>query len=202
MPRESSTPLRSARNDFTAVLLAGGQSRRMSTDKAMFLFGGKPLWQIQLQTLRKLEPEEIFVSARVDPSWRPEDVQFIADVPPSRGPLSGLAASLNRMNTSHLLVLAVDMPWMTGTYLKLLRAQIEPGRGVVPKVVDRAEPLAAIYPREAASEFRDALTGTDLSLQSLVRNLVAAGKLCEISVTQPEKKLFLNLNTPSDLPSA
>ena len=95
MPRDSSTPLRSRfANDLSAVLLAGGESRRMGTDKATFLFRGKPLWQVQLETLRKLRPAEIFLSARTDPSWRPDDVQFIADVPPSCGPLSGLAASL------------------------------------------------------------------------------------------------------------
>src|SRR4029078_11881654 len=101
MLRDSSTPLRSARNDVSAVLLAGGESRRMGTDKATFLFRGKPLWQVQLETLRRLRPEEIFVSARTDPSWRPAYVQFIADIQPSCGPLSGLAPSLQKMHTGH-----------------------------------------------------------------------------------------------------
>src|SRR5215472_14158425 len=87
---------------LSAVLFAGGESRRMGTDKATFLFRGKPLWQIQLETLRKLRPKEIFVSARIDPPWRCDGILFVADVPPSRGPLSGLAASVNRMSTSHL----------------------------------------------------------------------------------------------------
>ena len=69
---------------FSAVLLAGGESRRMGTDKATFLFHGKPLWQVQLETLRKLRPAEIFLSARTEPAWRTDDVQFIADIPPSR----------------------------------------------------------------------------------------------------------------------
>src|SRR5580765_2506968 len=51
---------------LSAVLLAGGESRRMGTDKATFLFRGKPLWQVQLETLRRLRPAEIFVSARTD----------------------------------------------------------------------------------------------------------------------------------------
>ena len=44
---------------ISAVLLAGGESRRMGKDKATLFFGGKPLWQIQLELLRKLEPSEI-----------------------------------------------------------------------------------------------------------------------------------------------
>ncbi len=185
---------------ISAVLLAGGESRRMGSDKAAVLFRGEPLWRIQLNTLKELKPVEIFVSARSDPIWRPRNVRFVEDIPPSRGPLSGLAASLDRMSTSHLLALAIDMPRMTETYLKFLCAQIKPGQGILPKIGNRAEPLAAIYPREAAIDFREALTGADFSLQALVCDLVAAGKVLEMSVPEHEKKLFLNVNAPSDLP--
>ena len=51
---------------ISAVLLAGGESRRMGKDKATLSFQGKPLWQIQLELLRQLMPQEIFVSARSD----------------------------------------------------------------------------------------------------------------------------------------
>ena len=201
MPRNSSGPLRSVRNVLSAVLLAGGESRRMGTDKATFVFRGRPLWQNQFELLRKLKPTEIFISAKTDPKWRPHDVTFVGDFPPSRGPLSGLAASVNRMSTSHLMALAIDMPWMSSEYLEFLYAQIGPGRGVLPKIGDRAEPLAAIYPREASIEIAKALAGTDFSLQSLACDLVAIGKLRAVPVTQQEKKFFRNLNELSDLQS-
>ena len=188
--------------NISAVLLAGGESRRMGTDKATLLFRGKPLWQVQLETLRKLAPKQIFVSSRSDPPWRCDDVLFVADVPLSRGPLSGLAASMDRMSTSYLLALALDMPWMSHRYLEFLCAHIEPGRGVLPKIGDRAEPLAAIYPREAAIEIRNALRGPDFSLHSLTGDLLAARKLRELSVSEPDMKLFLNMNVPADMPSA
>jgi molybdopterin-guanine dinucleotide biosynthesis protein A len=187
---------------ISAVLLAGGESRRMGEDKATLLFQGKPLWQIQLDLLHELEPAEILISARLDPAWRPTNVRFVPDAFPSRGPLSGVAASLDRISTAHLLVLAIDMPWMTEEYLKLLCTRFAPGRGVIPIIDNRAEPLAAIYPRETAIDFRTALRGADFSLQSLVRDLVATGKLQEISVAEPDRKFFLNVNARSDLASA
>ena len=64
---------------------------------------------------------------------------------------------------------------------------------------NRAEPLAAVYPREAEIDFRTALAGTDFSLQNVVRRLVTSGKLLEISVTEQEKRLFRNVNNVSDL---
>jgi molybdenum cofactor guanylyltransferase len=185
--------------NISAVLLAGGESRRMGTDKAALLFGGKPLWQIQLDLLWKLDPTEILVSARTDPSWRPSAVQFVADLAPSRGPLSGLTASLSRIRTGHLLALAVDMPFMTERYLRSLCDQIESGRGVLPIIGDRAEPLAAIYPADGYVDLVAALSGTEFSLQTLTKKLVETGKLKALSVTKEEQKLFENLNEPADL---
>jgi molybdopterin-guanine dinucleotide biosynthesis protein A len=185
--------------NVTGALLAGGESRRMGRDKAMLLLRGEPLWQIQLELLRKLGPTEIFVSARTDPVWRPADVPFVADDPPSRGPLSGLASSLAKMRNTHLLALAIDMPFMTEKYLKLLCNQIAPRRGVIPKIEDRFEPLAAIYPQEALANVRRALSGTDFSLQTVAARLAAAGKLHVTLVTSKERKLFSNVNEPVDL---
>jgi molybdopterin-guanine dinucleotide biosynthesis protein A len=185
--------------NISAELLAGGQSRRMGKDKATLRFRGKPLWQTQVELLRKLEPTEIFVSARTDPPWRPADVQFVADDPPSRGPLSGLAASLARIRTKHLLALAIDMPFMTEKYLRSLCKQTERSRGVIGKIEDRLEPLAAIYPQEALTDFRRALSGEDFSLQPVASDLVETGTLLQIDVSRSERKLFLNVNALSDL---
>jgi molybdenum cofactor guanylyltransferase len=188
--------------NISAVLLAGGESTRMGKDKATLLFRGKPLWKIQLELLWKLEPTEIFVSARTDPAWRPANVHFVADDPPSCGPLSGLAAALARMRAKRLLALAIDMPFMTEKYLRFLCDQIEPGRGVLPKIDNRAEPLAAIYPQEALANVQSALSGKDFSLQTVTGRLIAAGKLQVMPVTLQERKLFRNVNELADLRSS
>jgi len=184
---------------LSAALLAGGESRRMGRDKATQIFRGRPLWQRQLETLQCVKANEIFVSAKRDPAWRPDRVDFVADANPSRGPLSGIAAVLSHSASDHLLVLAIDMPFMTGEYLDRLIRQIRPGRGVVPMIEDRAEPLAAIYPRACGSEMQAMLGGLDFSLQSVIRNLVATDQLLLVPVSPSETALFRNLNEPSDL---
>lgn len=183
---------------ISAVLLAGGESRRMGKDKASIFFRGRPLWQNQVDLLCTLQPEGIFLSARTDPPWRPWGVQFVPDEPPSRGPLSGLAATLARISTDHLLALAIDLPLMTENYLRVIYSLIEPGRGVLPMIDNRAEPLVAIYPKSTAPDFMTALSGSDFSLQSLTKKLVQAGKLSPVNVLQGERNLFRNLNKLSD----
>lgn len=185
--------------NISAVLLAGGESRRMGQDKATLVFEGKPLWEIQLDLLRKLRPTEIFLSARSDPLWRPADVHFVSDQTPSRGPLSGLAATLPRIRTDHLLALAIDMPLMTEDFLRSLSNLIKPSCGVVPMIGNRAEPLAAIYPKGADSNVIAALSGPDFSLRSLAKKLIATGKLRLVSVSKNEENYFRNINKPDDL---
>jgi molybdopterin-guanine dinucleotide biosynthesis protein A len=184
---------------ISAVLLSGGESRRMGKDKATIIFRGRPLWQTQLDLLRKLDPAEIFVSARTDPVWRPDEYTFVADESPSRGPLSGIAAALKQIHSNHLLVLAIDMPFMSETYLRSLCDLVAPGCGVVPKIEDRFEPLAAIYPRKALADFEKALASDDFSLQTLTTRLIESGKLHAISVVDEARAFFWNLNQPSDL---
>jgi molybdopterin-guanine dinucleotide biosynthesis protein A len=184
---------------ISAALLAGGESRRMGRDKATILLRGKPLWQRQLELLGELDPAEILVSARADPAWRPNKCKFVADKTPSCGPLSGIAAALDQMESNHLLVLAIDLPFMTKRYLRLLCDQVEPGIGVLAKMDDRMEPLAAIYPQESAVDFQDALKGPDFSLQTVTKRLVEDGKLRALPVALEERELFRNLNEPRDL---
>jgi molybdopterin-guanine dinucleotide biosynthesis protein A len=183
----------------SAVLLAGGKSRRMGEDKATIVFRNAPLWRNQLDLLQKLQLQELFISAQTDPPWRPADIKFVPDDQPSCGPLSGIAAALSRMSGDHLLALAIDMPFMAESYLRSLCQKVERGRGVVPLIENRAEPLAAIYPRDAYDDVVGALCGTDFSLQALVGKLVAAGKLQPIQVSEKEKAFFRNLNEPGDL---
>lgn len=98
---------------LTAVLLAGGESQRMGRDKATLILDGEPLWSRQLRILRELQPEKMLISARARPAWCPPEIETVLDAPPSRGPLSGLAAALKRIETTHLLALAIDVPQMT-----------------------------------------------------------------------------------------
>jgi molybdenum cofactor guanylyltransferase len=187
---------------LTAVLLAGGESRRMGTDKAVIVFRDQPLWQRQIELLRGLQPEKTFVSARKEPSWLPGEVELLLDEPPSRGPVSGLTKALERMPTSHLAVLAVDMPFMTSEQMQVAWNLATVGCGVLPVIGHRAEPLAAIYPREAASDFSAALAGDDFSLQRLSRKLVEEDKLRVLHVAPADEGLYRSVNDPDDLKGA
>lgn len=184
---------------LTAVLLAGGESRRMGTDKASLKYGGEPLWERQLRLLRGLELQALWVSARTRPAWCPHATEVVLDESPSRGPLSGIAGAFARIATSHLLALAVDMPRMSLEHLNKLRSLISPGSGVIPVNDGWFEPLCAIYPVQAAAEAARILTQSDTSMQRFVGLLCRQQLLRQYELYEGERALYQNVNTAADL---
>jgi molybdopterin-guanine dinucleotide biosynthesis protein A len=184
----------------SAILLAGGRSRRMGVDKATVQIEGEPLWQRQIGILRGMPVESVRLSVNSVPAWRPVEVEVIADTSPSRGPLSGVAAGLGRLKTSHLLVLAIDLPRMTAEHLRKLWRMARPGVGVIPQNGEYFEPLCAIYPVEALALAEQMLNAGDASLQTLARKLVDCSQARIHRLREPEAALYLNMNTPADVP--
>lgn len=182
---------------FSAVLLAGGNSSRMGSDKALLPLGdGRLLWQRQLQMLQSLGPRELFVSGPFRPGF-PAGVEFLADERPGLGPLGGLAAALKASSTPLLLLLAVDLPSMTAAFLAGLLLQCRREQGLVLR--DKYfEPLAAVYPRAALAVAVERRAGPDLSMQGLVAELIAKDLVRTRMLSPEEKPLFRNWNTPED----
>jgi molybdopterin-guanine dinucleotide biosynthesis protein A len=106
------------------------------------------------------------------------------------------------MQTSHLVVLAVDMPFMASQQMRTLWSLATNGCGVLPMMGERAEPLAAIYPREAMNDLAAALAGDDFSLQQLVRNLATANLMQIFSVPEKDQHLYRSVNEPGDFQGA
>jgi molybdenum cofactor guanylyltransferase len=187
------------RMTLTAVLFVGGESRRMGTDKATLMIAGTPLWSRQLETLRKLRPDKLLISARFWPSWTPADIEVVLDEPPSQGPLSGLSAALRHSRTTHLLALAIDLPEMTAGHLMELWQLARPEAGVIPQCGGYYEPLAAIYPSSAVSMAERALANGRLSLQALVENLLERKDASIYPVREEDRRLYRNVNSQEDL---
>ena len=183
---------------LTAVLFAGGESRRMGVDKATLMLNNEPLWSRQLRILRELQSANVMVSARNRPDWCPDEIDVALDEPPSRGPLSGLVAALEKIRTTHLLALAVDLPRMTSAHLKELWALAEPGIGIVPQNDGFVEPLCAIYPVEAINVLREGLSEKDVALSRFIRTLAAQKRIRFYTVPESESPLYQNMNTPEE----
>ena len=183
---------------LAAALFVGGASLRMGADKAMLILDGEPLWARQLKTLRTICPATIVVSARAKPAWLPSDVELVLDDPPSRGPLSGMVVALRKIQTTHLLALAIDLPRITADHLRVLWSLAQPGCGVVPQNGDRFEPLCAIYPAEGAGEATAALASENVSMRHFVQALLKRNLMRTKMIEAADRPLYHNVNSPDD----
>ena len=102
---------------FAAALLAGGKSSRMGADKALLDWRGVPLWRVQLGKLIELNPDRLLLSCREEQRLKNVFAEFVFDPPDNPGPLGAIARCLE-IAQRPLLVLAVDMPAMTPSFLR------------------------------------------------------------------------------------
>ncbi|MBE7497145.1 MAG: molybdenum cofactor guanylyltransferase [Verrucomicrobiaceae bacterium] len=181
---------------FAAVLLCGGRSTRMGCDKAFIDWQGRPLWQVQLDKLQQLGPERLLISCRAEQKvGQVFNLSSIASEcvfdPPEAddGPLGAITRCLELVQMP-LLVLAVDMPWMT---VEFLRDHILPGgffRGP-----HGFETLCAVYRPDMLPAMQGALRERRLALQRVVEE--SHPVIHEITTDQ--SPWFQNANTPAEL---
>ena len=185
---------------LAALLLAGGASVRMGRQKASLDFGGTPLWRHQLDTLMKLEPDELYISGSPALDLPSGPWKILYDEQPGLGPLSGLTTALHASTATQLVVLAVDLPNVTPEFLQLLLAQADPDGGIVPELDAFYQGTVAVYPRRLLPACEQILGSHDRSFQRLVRQGLVEKSLKVYPVGEAERPLFLNLNTPEDFP--
>lgn len=104
-----------ARTKLSMIVLAGGRSTRMGSDKADLPYENRTFLRHQIEKGRKLGIEDILVSGyrgtqELESRILEKDVRVIADRYKECGPLGGLEASLRRAEHDYCLVLAVDVP--------------------------------------------------------------------------------------------
>ncbi len=176
---------------FSAVLLAGGKSRRMGFDKATFQIDGEPLWQRQIKILQASGAAEVLISGPITGPWRRTHMAVLEDAISELGPMGALAGILEKASTESVLVLAVDMPAMTLEFLNRLLAH---GTAVVPKNGEYYEPLAAVYAKSSLSLLRSFLDQGQRSLQVFLREAVVQRTMKVHPVSPAEAAFFANLN--------
>ncbi|MDH3820169.1 MAG: molybdenum cofactor guanylyltransferase, partial [Gammaproteobacteria bacterium] len=131
------------------LILAGGKSRRMGQDKALLDRGG----QSQLAYLAGLldkKVERVFVSTRADQKDDGERCKYaqIVDRYDDMGPLAGILSAMEEHPDSDWLVVACDLPNITGeTITHLLKncSADHPFTAYVSSHDGLPEPLCAIY---------------------------------------------------------
>lgn len=140
---------------YSLLLLAGGKSARMGTNKAELLYEGKTFLQHMLDKAQALGIEKCYISGYTS---HLDSVQTVWDIYPDRGPLSGIHATMGTISTPYCLVLPVDAPKLPVEILEGLLQRHEQGNNNKVLIWEhgvRQEPLIAVYPTVMADAIED-----------------------------------------------
>lgn len=187
--------------DCTGVLLAGGQSRRFGSNKALARLGGRHLIEYPARILGELFARRLLVTNS------PELYEFlhwpmIPDLNPGGGPLAGIEAALSHAVTPYIFVAACDMPHLDRALIRHL-CSLAPGYDAVIPVTARGwEPLHGVYGHTALPAISAALAGGDRKLQLVLADLKVRemGEAEILAVSTEALQSFSNINTVDDLP--
>ena len=186
--------------DCTALILAGGDSRRMGQDKAGLMLDGKSLLERVTATMQQIFPN-VIVSVR---RLRGEvDLPQVCDEHEASGPLAGLIAGLAQVDTPWVFAVACDMPFVSTRVVEHLAGCRGKFQAVVPVVGGYEQPLAAFYAKSTLEAMRASLAAGDRSLRGSLEKLeVNYVSEAELLAADPQLRSFFDLDTPQDFQAA
>lgn len=184
------------KNNITGIILAGGKSSRMGSDKALLLYRGKAFLTHVINALIPLVDDIIIVSN--DERHSQFNYRRISDTIIDAGPLAGIHAGLTDSNTENNLVLSCDVPLIQTSILEFILSHNENETDVIQiEEKGRKHPLIALYKKRATPHFLAALEKGERKLSKALIGL----NVKSIPISKSHYQALRNINTKSDLKS-
>ncbi len=208
--------------NVSALILAGGKSRRMGRDKAFIEVDGEPMIARIIARLEPLSSDLIIVANDRD-AYTPLGIKIVGDVYPDMGSLGGIYSGLQAAREEHGLAVACDMPFLNLDLLRYLSSLADDydvviprasstsgkrphasGNGSRPRLVlakDRdLHPLHAVYSKRCLPAMQAHVLAGDLRVVSFFEEVrMRVVEPAEVERFDPQHLSFFNLNTPDDL---
>lgn len=189
------------REDITALVLAGGKSRRMGgRDKGLLPFGDGLLIGHVLALIAP-QVDSILISAnRNQEAYAAYGYPVLADpLEDYQGPLAGFLAGLERMRSNYLLTLPCDGPNIVSDLAQRLARGLIEGSADIAVAHDgrRLQPVYALLHRRVLPSLHAALAAGERKID----RWFPANNWVTVDFSDvPEQ--FQNINTPEDYAAA
>lgn len=195
----------------SAVILAGGFSRRFGRDKGLVALAGKPLILHVIDRVSKVVDEILVVVSSEKQknnfeSILEEKANLVIDKDDSQSPLVGAVTGFETTNAEYSLLLPCDTPLVSTQIVQFLLDMCANRSAAIPRWPSGyIEPLQAVYRTESAlAAAKTALKQGRMNMQSMIDNLRGVRYVSTMVLEQVEPDLltFFNVNAPHDLKKA
>lgn len=182
----------------SAVVLAGGLSRRFGADKVYARFNGKFFSQAIAEKLSAADFKVHFSVAQPKSIPVAQPIRMIEDPLPFEGPLQALYGALLQLKAPRLLLMACDMPFIEPDLIAFLWKESEGADVTVLKFQEKIYPLPGVYSKNIIPIVKDLLDHGVRDLKSLLGGPEEKIKIISSDRWQtldPRAKSLLNVNT-------
>ena len=183
----------------SGIILAGGQSSRMKTNKALIKLNKKQMIEYIMVTLKSVVDEIIIVTN--DPAdYLDFNAVLVTDLIPKRGPLSGIHAGLKASSSQYSFVVACDMPFLSQALIGFMLAQSTGYDAVVPKIEGYYQPLHAVYSKFCVPHIEKTLLEGNFKVTAFYEHInIKYISEEDITPLADINKVFFNINDRDDL---
>jgi molybdopterin-guanine dinucleotide biosynthesis protein A len=183
-----------SKRNITGIVLAGGKSSRMGSDKGLLTINNKTFVELVIDAMKPLVNKIIIVSNNA------EHDQFgyrrVDDSIKDSGPLAGLYSGLKHSETEFNLVLSCDIPMIKTEILKkLVDTDLENYEVVQIESNTKTMPLIAMYKKQCMHKCLELLQQGERRLRVAVNQL----KTKTIIIDAEFDQFVKNVNTKEDL---
>lgn len=184
----------------TGIILVGGKSSRMGTNKALLTIDGKKVIERIAEEMQTITDSLIIVTNTFH-DYEFLNLPMVEDKYKGLGPLAGIHAGLEASKTDRNLVAACDMPFISTDIGAYLLEKLNGYHACVPEIHGQLHPLFAAYRREVKDIFSKSLEREELRVRKTFENL-SAKIVTEKDLTaegfQIRDSDFFNMNYPEE----
>ena len=182
----------------TGIILSGGKSSRMGSDKGLLILHGKPLIQYSIDVLKKL-CDEIIICAN-KPGYDTFGFPVLKDVYSDLGPIGGIYTGLLNSGSESNFVLSCDMPFINHQMLTYLLSKKNKNFVSIPiHGQNIVEPLCAIYSKAILPQLKTQIRNQDLKLMNLLKTIEVKWVKIDSGFEFYHPNLFFNVNDQDSL---
>ncbi|WP_210364347.1 molybdenum cofactor guanylyltransferase [Bacillus sp. REN3] len=183
-----------------AIILSGGKSSRMGTNKALLKFAEKTNVE-RIKDELKLVFDDIILVTNDPEIYQFLNIKTVTDDFPGEGPLAGIHAGLEASDYEENFIVACDMPFVSAELAESLVKALKHHDAVIPVVEGRQHPLFAAYQKRVASAAKESIEKGDLRIRQMLGGLDVRYLDEEDLQLYCERSLdlvFFNMNHPEE----
>lgn len=188
--------------DLCAVILCGGQSRRMGRNKSLLEINNQKVIDIMVEEVKQITNNVILI-AKDEAAYKHLNIPIYKDRYEDSGPLAGIETAMHHVEAESYLFTACDMPFINKAIYRYLLQFLKDVDAVVPKYEGRVHPLASLYRRTCLPVIQGKLEEGDLRVRSFYDE-VNIKFVDDFKDFDPfhVKKHFFNMNNPDQYKQA